>query len=293
MSAPRAPQAELLDLGAIEAVFALGWRNWRTVIGMALACGILAFASTYLMTRTYRASIVVSAAEDDSEALGGNIASSFSGVATALGIAAPSTARHIEAIALLSSRELTEQVIADEQLLPLLFADDWDAASKSWDVSDPRKVPTLQDGYVSFDRDVRSLTEDKLTGLVTLHIDWSDPKLAARWARLMVDRVNQRLRQRAIAEANHSIAYLEGELRKTSVVESQQMIYHLIEVQMGRAMLATVREDYALRIVENPLPSDADRPIRPHRLLIAFMGLMLGGIAGMSLAYRRERRPAD
>ena len=56
----------------------------------------------------------------------------------------------------------------------------------------------------------------------------------------LVERVNRDLRQRAIAEADASIAYLNSELAKTSVVELRESLYRLLENQTKTIMFARV-----------------------------------------------------
>ena len=46
----------------------------------------------------------------------------------------------------LQSNAFTARFIEDEKLLPVLFADRWDAENDRWKVDDPADVPTLADG---------------------------------------------------------------------------------------------------------------------------------------------------
>ena len=132
----------------------------------------------------------------------------------------------------LNSSNFTGRFIEDEKLLPVLFADRWDPAKGRWTVESPEDVPTLADGVRMFDRTIRSVQEDRRTGIVKLSIVWTDREVAAHWANLLVQRVNRDLRQRAIEESQASINYLNAELAKTNVIELREAIYRLLENQL-------------------------------------------------------------
>jgi len=58
-------------------------------------------------------------------------------------------------------------------------------------------------------------------------------------------------------------------------------------------MLASVRQEYALKIIDPALPSDADRPVRPRKVLYSALGLSAGALMGFAfgliLSYWRTR----
>ena len=60
---------------------------------------------------------------------------------------------------------------------------------QTWQVQSG-EAPTMEDAYRLFDS-IRNVDEDIQTGLVTVTVDWSDPKLAAEWANGLVQDVNE------------------------------------------------------------------------------------------------------
>src|SRR3569623_3798652 len=98
----------------------------------------------------------------------------------------------------------------------------WDPQKQTCLVKDQIDAPTLRRANQVFDGNIRTISQDKKTGLITLAIEWKDPEEAARWANLLVERLNQHERQVAIGEAEKSLAYLKNELAKTSFQEMQQ-----------------------------------------------------------------------
>ncbi len=101
---------------------------------------------------------------------------------------------------------------------------------------------------------MRSVSKDKQTGLITLAIEWRDPVQAASWANELVARLNAEMRARAIARTSASIDYLQKELANTSEVETKRAMDRVMEAQINKRMLATVTEEYALRVVDRALP---------------------------------------
>src|SRR6185312_6687519 len=153
-------------------------------------------------------------------------------------------------LATLNSRWLTEEFIRDRNLLPVLFPQRWDSEKQQWRVRDGRLwVPTMDDAIKLFNG-IREVKEDRRTGLVTLSIEFRDSRRVADWANDLVARVNEFLRKRAITEAQRSIAFLEGELSKTTVLERQQIIYRLIESKTSDIMMANARKEYAFLVVD-------------------------------------------
>jgi uncharacterized protein involved in exopolysaccharide biosynthesis len=122
--------------------------------------------------------------------------------------------------------------------------------------------------------------QDESTGLITVTIRWRDPLAVAEWANGLVALANERIRARAIDEATASLEYLDRELAKANVMEIQQSIYRAIEAQLNTKMLASVRTDYAFRIVSAATRPDVDNYVSPKEALMLVLGLLLGGIVG-------------
>lgn len=191
--------------------------------------------------------------------------------------------RAAESIATLRSRSLASDFIRAQNLKPQLFAEKWDAERNRWrDAS----APTDLDAYDVFDKQVRAVNVDRHTGLVSLSIEWKDPALAASWANQLVREVNARRRAEAIREAQQSIAYLEQQLARTSSVEIQQSIYHLIEAQTKAIAVANSREDYAFRVIDPAVAPE--RPVRPRRVVITVAGFAVGVFVAVVFVLLRQ-----
>jgi uncharacterized protein involved in exopolysaccharide biosynthesis len=151
----------------------------------------------------------------------------------------------------------------------------------------------LADGARHFRDRILTVSEDRRTGLVRLNVEWSDPKAAAEWANELVERANGVTRAWAIDEAMESQKYLRAVLDRTNVLEVRQSINSLIEAELKKEMLATVRVQYSFRVVDQARPSDLDDFVRPRRLLLVMFGLIAGLAAGVviALVLHAMRRP--
>jgi len=241
--------------------------------------GALAYA--LLATPIYRAEALLAPVTKESSSRFGALAGQFGGLASLAGIDLGSGGGSVEeAIATLKSRELSNKFIEDEDMIQVLFEDEWDYNNMR---KNNNTAPTLWDAYDLFHKSIRFITTDKKTGLITLAIEWKDPVKAAHWANELVRRVNKKLRQKAIQDSEESIKYLEAELQKTSIIEIKESIYSLIEAQTKTKMLANTQEEYAFRVIDSALIPEGK--IKPKRSLIVVLGFVIGGVFGVFTAF--------
>lgn len=287
-----ADQSPALQL-TLDELLELTWRRRMLVAASILVFAALAAAAAFVMTPRWRAQVVVVPVKgDDMRGVLSSALGQLGGLASLAGLGASGGGNKEENLQFLSSRGFLASFIEEEKLLPVLFAKKWDATKGRWNVDDPDDVPTIADGVRYMDAKVRSVQEERRTGIVTLSIVWKDPEVAARWANLMVERANRDLRARAIRDAEASKAYLNAELGKTDVVELRQSVYRLLENQIKTIMLASVRPDYAFRIIDPAVPPDLDDKIRPKRLVMTVLGALAGGVFALLVIgwqWRRER----
>jgi uncharacterized protein involved in exopolysaccharide biosynthesis len=277
-----------------DLVAALGRLRWY-LLGGAIAGLALALAVAFLATPRYRASVTVMPVTDGRQ-MGGPLPGLLARFGGGGGLALAEGASRDEAVAVLKSRQFTAALISDEQLMPALFPDKWDAAAGRWRELPADEVPTEWDAWRLFDRKVRGVREDRDRGIITVDIDWRDPEQAARWANLLVERANEELRARKLAELDASLVQLEEELRHAELVELRQAIAGVIESRVNERMLARTRREYAFRVIDPARPADADQPEWPRPAFLAALGTtlgtVLGGAVGLVRRFAARTRPA-
>lgn len=263
------------------------WRHRRLAVICSLACGVIAAAASLVVTPQYTATVVLLPVSSRGESMGlgslGSAVSQLGGLASLAGVSLNGADQaKTEALATLESEALTDDYIQQQDLLPILFYKEWNATTRQWTTRNPEKLPTLWKANQLFKDGIRTVVDDTKTGLVTLTIRWKNPILAAQWANGLVKMTNDYLRQRAIAESERNIAYLNQEISKTNIVEVQQAIYGLMEAEIKKEMIARGREEFALRIVDPAVPPE--RKVFPQRVLWTLGGLLAGAFLGLLAA---------
>lgn len=286
--APYPPYEDEDEIDLVELWRTLTSHKWLILL-TTLLVGALAATAGFVMTPVYRAAVLMAPVSPTQETGRlAQIADQFGGLAAMAGIDLGEKDADVEAaIATLKSREFTLAFMHDNQLLPVLFDDAWNPATKTWDVDDPKDIPTEWEAYKYFDKDVRSISRDKRAGLLTLAIEWKDRNLAARWANELVARINRQQQQKAITEARKSIEFLKAQLERTSVTAIQQAIWRLVEAEDKKAMLAKVREDYAFKVIDPAVPPDEGDFAKPKRKRMVVLGVVVGLMLGVFLAFLR------
>jgi uncharacterized protein involved in exopolysaccharide biosynthesis len=285
--------------GNRELIAVLWRRRWLITLCSVVFAGLLAVVA-FNMTPIFRGAAVLVPADANhgGMGIGGSLASgmgSVGGLAALAGLNLGTSQSQVEeSLAVLKSRQFTETFISRNNLMPELFAKQWDAQAGKWRVEGD-KQPTLNKGFKAFDG-LRTVNRDPKTGLITLQIDWRDREKAVDWTDKLVQQLNDEMRTRAIADANASLGYLQKELSAASEVSTREAISRLIESQIKQRMLANVTQEYALRYVDRPIVPDASEKVAPRKTLMIAVGLLLGLTIGMALAillnaYEIAKRP--
>jgi len=299
-----------IDLFELWQIIAGG--KWL-ILSIVLLATTIAIGAALTMTPVYRAPVLTSPVSIDKG--GGQLAAlagQFGGLASLAGISMPTSGGEVEmTIATLTSRKFLVEFAADNDLKKLLFDEAWDRDGKRWIIEDPglndkikalimprepvRSVASgelLAEGEPSNWEVYKKLSEalavssDKITGLITVAVEWKDPVLAARWSNQLVDRINRVLREQAIDEAEKSIAYLKGQIAQTRLADLQAVLYRLIEEQTKSITLANVSDEYVLKVID-PAVVPEER-IKPKRSLMVILGLVLGVMLGVFMVFVRS-----
>ncbi len=262
------------------------WSERFLLIPVTVLGTLIAVAYALYTPPVYQARVVFMPAEEQSAGALSALTGQFGGLASLAGIdLGGGGGQAAIALETLESFQFTAGFLEDERMLPVLFSKKWDAESGDWK-SGITRVPTLQDGARKFAEEVRYVYKDKLTGVITLTIAWTDPDLAARWANALLERLNDTMRSQSVVEAQRAVGFLQEQADRTTNVEMKQTLYRLIEAQTKTMMLADSRPEYAFRIVD---PAFApERPSKPRKVKVVFMGAIMGGFIGILAAIGRR-----
>jgi uncharacterized protein involved in exopolysaccharide biosynthesis len=275
----RDEDADAIDLGRIMAELRAHWKLLLCmfVLGAGLAAGI-----AFQLRNVYKARVIVAPTAESNE---GGLKKELGGIAELAGIdIGTGSGRKVEALAVLNSKGFVRQFIMKNNLLPILYAERWDDAAKTWRKG--AKPPTMEIAVKRF-MGRRTIDENTKSGLVTIDFVWYSPDLAAQWANGMIEMVNQRMRETDIHNAESSLDYLNRELPTANTVELHQAIAHLIEKQEDNKMVASVQKDYAYHYIDSAIPPEAKSG--PFRSLIIAAGGALGFMLGVLIVIYRRR----
>ena len=262
----------------LAAAWRIAWGSKYLISALALLIAAIAGVVAFNITPIFRADTVVLPVRNGMGGIGNlsNQVGGLAGLASIAGInldSAGGTDR--EAKAILDSRKLAEEFIKQNNLLEVL-------------VPRSSKPSTMWLAVKAFRDDVIAIREDKRTGETTVNINWKDPAIAAQWANGYVALANERIRARAIDEANRNLKFLNEQIEKTKVVEVQKSMFNLVENETKTLMLANVRAEYAFTVVDPAVAPE--RKISPHRSIYVVVGGLFGAMIGFLIAYVRRHR---
>lgn len=260
---------------SLRQIWQILWRGKQIVIATTIIFALGSVTYALLAKEIFRAEVLlVPATEQSAPMIGGQL-----GGLVALAGVSTGGRGGVEALAVLQSRKFARDFIEQLNLMPVFFVEDWDAEEGRWRENDPAEAPDIRDGVKFFRENILKVSEERTTGLVTLAIEWTDPGVAAEWAGILVRRLNDRLREGALQEAQTNVAYLQSEMAKTTLATLQESIGRLLESELPKLMLAKGNEEFAFKIVD-PAVAPKQR-VRPKRALTTIIGTMLGGLLGI------------
>jgi uncharacterized protein involved in exopolysaccharide biosynthesis len=250
---------------------------WKTIVGITIGCVSLAVAYALHAPEVFKADTLLAPASEEKSGASSAL-SQFGGLAAMAGISIPSDSNVEQVVATLQSRKFLRQYIDAKKLLPVLFEEIWDAENQSWLVQKQEDEPSEQKAVEIF-KSILHVDEDKKSGLINLSIFWKDPATAAKWANDLVKQLNEQLREKAIADSQKRVGYLEQELAKTTLQDMRAVLYKLLESEKQKAMLANVNEDFALKVIDPAVVPEFRE--KPKRKLIVALGVVCGGFLGI------------
>lgn len=270
---------EINDVGGWDLldVWSFLWSGRGPLFAITAIFVLLGLIYSFTAQHWYRAEVsLVPSSKDQAGGLGGQLGG-FAGLAGLAGISVGGS-NSDEAFAVLQSRSLLTDFILQNNLLPILLADEFqETQSPDNDVSKSAD-PDIRDAIILFE-DKRRVTRDVVTGVVKLTIEWKDPDLASQWANGLVSLANSRMRQAALHDADTNIAYLESQLQTTSVLALQQAISGILQQELQRKMLAQGDSEFSFRFVDKAEPPKYR--IWPRRGLIVMVATTLGFVMAL------------
>jgi uncharacterized protein involved in exopolysaccharide biosynthesis len=254
-------------------------RNKYRIVLFALVLAVLGYGLTYSMEDRYESYVHLALVEPTDP---GGISPDnrrapevISLVEHGFVLNSPTENYQERVMAIMRSHNFTMRFIEKYDLLPLLFAKQWDSANGAWRAG---FKPDLMTAFDIFRGKVCSINRNTENDLMAVRMGWSNPQKAAELANNFVAEFNLYMKEKALREADAKIDFLREQLQRTDLVEMRKSYYRLIEAQMVIKMLATSRDEYVLEVLDPALPANRrSAPAKKRIVILAFgAGIMLG-----------------
>jgi len=277
----------------LRELFAIIWRGKWIIIATTLVFAVASVFYTLSLPNVYKSEVLLSPVIDDGSL---KIPGQLGGLAALAGVnlgGAGGGDKTALALEILKSREFIGRFIEQNDLyVPIMAAKGWnraenqllidqetfDTTSQQWlrEVKLPFEAkPSAQETFDKFKK-LFAVTQDKSSGMVKLSIEHYSPILAKQWVDKLVIAINEEMRQRELAEAERSIAYLNNQIAQTTIADIRTMLFSLIEEQTKTVMLANVRDEYVFKTVDPAIIPELKA--KPKRALIVIVAVILAGM---------------
>lgn len=216
--------------------------------------------------------------------------SSLSGMASLAGIRMSSSSGGPDkaeiVLATIHSRDFFKHLISSQDVLPKLMAtknfneknntdeldaDVYDSIKSSW-INSP---PSFFESYNQYRNTVSTHYDPLGSGFITLTVKHRSPIFAKNFLNLIIEEVNNILRDKDLIEAEASLEYLYSQLDDELIQSEVRLsISQLIENQLRTKMFTNIRKNYAIEPLDKPyIPEDR---FSPQRTKIVLLGIILG-----------------
>lgn len=267
---------------------------------------LVAVVVVLLLPVTYRSQAVLTATTDNSSSL-----SKLNGLAGSLpfSLGLPSGDRSVQKLMdFLQSNNLKQRLLKKYDLLPRLYASDWDSVNKKWKNSDlqdqPSIIKAIQDEEL---KDIYSVSKSKETELITISWVDEDPRFAETMLLNIIAELNHYLNYEYETDAKRERIFVEEQLEKArlelaqwehqlptatltmSVISRElsvvQSIYQELRKQSELAKLQEAKQLVSFKVLDAPFIPEIK--FKPKRSLICAFAFVVSGFIAIFIAWTR------
>ena len=265
-------QVELRDLVIFY------WKSrWSGLVMLLLS---VAVAATVILTQPtlFTATISIARNEADTSDQSPSLGGGLGGILSLAGVPSSDTAQVTQSLFVMQSRGFLEGFIEEQGLLPVMFADMWDADEKKWILRPNEKQPALAHGVAEF-LERLSVAYDEASGIVELTLEWPSPDYPSKLLNALVRRFNLIRHAEAQEGLSEKQAYIQAQLEVTEIQAIRTSLTAILERQIEVFLTLPPAEEFYFVVLEQAYDPDPDKPAWPNKSLI----LLLGGIGGVFL----------
>lgn len=281
----------------LAALFKSVWQRKIFVMSVTFVFALAGVFYALSLSNVYTSQAILAPASDDAQSalpkLGG-----MGGLASLAGInlSGGNSNRSTIALELIKTWGFLEKIAIKHDIIPQIYAakswsettneiiydaDIYDSKQKKWLIPDENtpqelRAPTSWEVYEVFESLFNVATNEE-TGFITIKVDHYSPAFAKRLLEILVNEINEEIRNRDIKNLSQRISYLKQQIKETNITEMQSIFYELVRDQTQSLMLAEVSTEYALETISSARV--AEEKSKPSRaiivIVITFLGFML------------------
>ena len=277
----------------LSEVFNVLWEKIFYVGAITSIFSLISIIVALMLPNIYHSKATMMAVEQNTGMSG--MVGKYSGMASLAGISleSKSSSKDQEAIARIKSFEFfSNNFLPNIKLENLMAVKKWTQASNTltYDTSDfnsesrqwvrkakpPRSnIPSSQEAFEEF-MEIMSVNKDKKTLLVTLSVKHKSPFIAQQWVEIMIDQIDQVMRDQDRLTATKSIEYLNSIAPTVNYEDIKKALSALQQEQMKRLMMVEANDNYIFKVLDPPIAPELKS--QPKRALIVILGTILGMI---------------
>ena len=275
----------------LSELFHVLWDKIFLIGAITSVFSLISIIFALMLPNIYQSKATMMAVEQNSGMSG--MVGRYSGMASLAGISleSKSGSKDQEAIARIKSFEFfSNNFLPNIKLENLMAVKKWIQASNTltYDTSDfnsesrqwvrkpkpPRsKIPTSQEAFEEF-IEIMSVSKDKKTLLVTLSVKHKSPFIAQQWVEIMIDQIDQVMRDQDRRTATKSIEYLNSLAPTVNYEDIKKSLSALQQEQMKRLMMVEANDNYIFKVLDSPIAPELKS--KPKRSLVVIWGTILG-----------------
>jgi uncharacterized protein involved in exopolysaccharide biosynthesis len=264
------------------------WFKKLHIISATFLFALLAIIYALSLPNIYKSSAVLMPQENDSSMSG--MLGQYSGMASLAGISMQNeSTKSQEALHRINSFNFfSENILTNISLQDLLAFPTWDPLRNKL-IYDPDifnaesgiwlgDIPSSQVAYAAF-TGVMTFSEDKRTSLHYLSVKHVSPYIAQEWNKLIIDQIDQVMRNQDRLEAERSIEFVNSKQLTTKYEEIKKTLASLQQEQMKRLMMVEANKNYIFKVLDSP--TVPERRSEPQRRFIVMLVTTLGMLFSM------------
>ena len=264
----------------------------KILFSVSLLSIFISLVVSFTLVEKYSSTITVIHAAPDTE----STSSKLSGLASFAGLDLGNAAIGDDALrnmAILQSKTFIINFLEKENLLPLIFPEEWDDENQTWRNS----KPSPQFAYDEFINNFFVLNEDQVKAVIKLSITSYDPLHSSIIANKMIKNVNDYIRSSDLIEVNMNLKFLKEEAMTEGIKTSKDYFSTLIQQEIIKKMSLYGPKDYAFKVIDPALPPETrSSPVRSVimivgtilGIIISILGVMLNAVLTKYLKHREQ-----